>query len=102
MMDFITFARAHGLEINPAKFYAGPKIKRCGTVDKPKGTNGAYFCMIAAKGTIQASAGIVKAKGADLLAVWASPQLPAQGKKLPGKDSIKGVYGTQNTLPCKG
>lgn len=66
------------------------------------GTNGAYFCMIAAKGTIQASAGIVKAKGADLLAVWASPQLPAQGKKLPGKDSIKGVYGTQNTLPCKG
>lgn len=42
-MDFITFARAHGLEINPAKFYAGPKIKRCGTVDKPKGTNGAYF-----------------------------------------------------------
>lgn len=43
MMDFITFARAHGLEINPAKFYAGPKIKRCGTVDKPKGTNGAYF-----------------------------------------------------------
>lgn len=43
MMDFITFARAHGLEIKPAKFYAGPKIKRCGTVDKPKGTNGAYF-----------------------------------------------------------
>lgn len=43
MMDFITFARAHGLEINPAKFYAGPKIKRCGTVDKPKGSNGAYF-----------------------------------------------------------
>jgi phage/plasmid primase-like uncharacterized protein len=43
MMDFITFARAHGLEINPAKFYAGPKIKRCGTVDKPNGTNGAYF-----------------------------------------------------------
>lgn len=43
MSDFITFARAHGLEINPAKFYAGPKIKRCGTVDKPKSTNGAYF-----------------------------------------------------------
>lgn len=43
MMDFITFARAHGLEINPAKFYVGPKIKRCGTVDKPNGTNGAYF-----------------------------------------------------------
>lgn len=43
MSDFITFARAHGLEINPAKFYAGTKIKRCGTVDKPKSTNGAYF-----------------------------------------------------------
>lgn len=43
MMGFLTFARAHGLEINPAKFYAGPKIRRCGTVDKPKSTNGAYF-----------------------------------------------------------
>ena len=25
MSDFLTFARAHGLEINPAKFYAGPE-----------------------------------------------------------------------------
>jgi len=67
-----------------------------------KGTKGAYFCMIAAKGTIEASAGIVKSKGSNLLAVWATPQLEAQGAKLPGKQSIKGVYGTQNTLPCQG
>ena len=40
-------------------------------------------------------------KGAELLAVWATPTLKAQGDKLPGKDSIKGVYGTQNTLPCQ-
>ncbi len=66
-----------------------------------KGTKGAYFCTIAAKGTIEASAGIVKADGTKLLAVWATPQLQAQGKKLKGKDSIKGVYGTQNTLPCQ-
>ena len=66
-----------------------------------KGTKGAYFCTVAAKGTVKASAGIVKSKGTKLLAVWATPQLEAQGKKLSGKDSIKGVYGTQNTLPCK-
>lgn len=67
-----------------------------------KGTKGAYFCTIAAKGTIKAKAGIVKSKGAKLLAVWASPQLAAQGDKLPAKQGIKGVYGTQNTLPCQG
>jgi hypothetical protein len=66
-----------------------------------KGTNGAYFCTKAAKGTIEANAGLVKADGTDLLAVWATPQLQAQGKKLKGKDSIKGVYGTQNILPCQ-
>jgi hypothetical protein len=66
-----------------------------------KGTKGAYFCTIAAKGTITASAGIVKSGGAKLLAVWATPQLQAQGSKLPGKQGIKGVYGTQNTLPCQ-
>lgn len=65
-----------------------------------KGTKGAYFCTVAKKGTIKATAGIVKSQGTRLLALWASPQLAAQGKKLPGKDSIKGVYGTQNTLPC--
>ena len=43
MSEFITFARAHGVEINPSKFYAGEKIRRCGTTDKPKSTNGAYF-----------------------------------------------------------
>ena len=43
MSDFITFARAHGLEIDPGRLYPGEKIRRCGTVDKPKSTNGAYF-----------------------------------------------------------
>lgn len=43
MSDFITFARAHGIEIDPARLYASDKIKRCGTVDKPRSGNGAYF-----------------------------------------------------------
>ena len=43
MTDFITFARAHNVEIDPARLYASDKIKRCGTVDKPRSGNGAYF-----------------------------------------------------------
>lgn len=42
-MNFIEFARAHGVEIDPARLYASERIKRCGTTEKPKGTNGAYF-----------------------------------------------------------
>lgn len=41
--DFISFARAHGLDINPTKLYPSENIRRCGTVDKPKSTNGAYY-----------------------------------------------------------
>lgn len=41
--DFINFARAHGLEIDPGRLYPGEKIRRCGTIEKPKSTNGAYF-----------------------------------------------------------
>ena len=43
MTDFITFARAHGLEIDPSRLYPSDKIKRCGTVDKPRSGNGAFF-----------------------------------------------------------
>lgn len=43
MSDFITFARAHGLEIDPGRLYPSDKIRRCGTVDKPRSGNGAYF-----------------------------------------------------------
>ena len=43
MSDFISFARAHGLEIDPAKFFASERIRRCGTTDKPRSTNGAYY-----------------------------------------------------------
>jgi phage/plasmid primase-like uncharacterized protein len=42
-MNFIDFARAHGLDIDPAKLYAGERIRRCGTTDKPRSANGAYF-----------------------------------------------------------
>lgn len=42
-MNFIDFARAHGVEIDPAKLYAGERIRRCPTTDKPHSTNGAYF-----------------------------------------------------------
>lgn len=43
MTDFITFARAHNVEIDPGRLYPSDKIKRCGTVDKPRSGNGAYF-----------------------------------------------------------
>lgn len=43
MSDFVTFARAHGVEIDPGRLYASEKIKRCGTVNKPRSGNGAYF-----------------------------------------------------------
>jgi hypothetical protein len=41
-MDFITFARAHGVLIN--RFRDDGRWHRCPTVDKPKSTNGAYKC----------------------------------------------------------
>ena len=42
-MNFIDFSRVHGVEIDPSRFYPSEKIKRCGTLDKPKSTAGAYF-----------------------------------------------------------
>jgi len=43
MTDFISFARAHNVEIDPSRLYPSDKIKRCGTVEKPRSGNGAYF-----------------------------------------------------------
>ena len=43
MSDFISFARAHGVEIDPNRLYPSDRIIRCGTVDKPRSGNGAYF-----------------------------------------------------------
>jgi hypothetical protein len=42
-MNFINFARAHGVSIDPNRLYASEKIKRCGTVERPGSGNGAYF-----------------------------------------------------------
>lgn len=42
-MDFIQFGRIHGLEIIHEKLYSSEKIRRCGTTDKPKSLNGAYY-----------------------------------------------------------
>ena len=42
-MSFIDFARSHGVDIDPQKLYASERIKRTGTIDKPRSTNGAYF-----------------------------------------------------------
>lgn len=42
-MSFIDFARGHGVEIDYSKFYPSDRIKRCGTTEKPKSGNGAYF-----------------------------------------------------------
>lgn len=43
MMDFVQFAKAHGLIITPSRLYASKKIKRCPTDDHPRSLNGAYF-----------------------------------------------------------
>ena len=42
-LSFVSFARAHGVVIEPAKLYAGERIRRCPTVNHPKKENGAYF-----------------------------------------------------------
>jgi len=42
-VSFIDFARGHGVEIDYSKFYPSDRIKRCGTTEKPKSGNGAYF-----------------------------------------------------------
>ena len=42
-MTFIDFARAHGVEIDPNKLFASEKIRRCGTVAKPRSDNGAFY-----------------------------------------------------------
>ncbi len=62
--------------------------------------DGAYYCLTAKKRTIKARAALVPAGGAKLLGLWANPQLKGSGPKI--NDGIKGVYGTQNTLICKG
>jgi putative DNA primase/helicase len=41
MADFISFARAHGVLIN--RLEDSGRIRRCGTVEHPKSTNGAYL-----------------------------------------------------------
>ena len=43
MITFIEFARANGVLIDPSKFCPSEKIKRCGTVEKPRSLNGAFF-----------------------------------------------------------
>jgi putative DNA primase/helicase len=42
-MNFIDFARANGVEIDPSRFYSSENIRRCGTVENPRSLNGAYF-----------------------------------------------------------
>jgi len=42
-VSFIDFARGHGVEISYSKLYPSDRIKRCGTTEKPKSGNGAYF-----------------------------------------------------------
>lgn len=42
-MNFVDFARAHGVEIDYSQLYPSDRIRRCGTVDKPNSTNGAFF-----------------------------------------------------------
>lgn len=41
MSDFMSFAKAHGLQID--KLYPADRVQRCATVDKPRSKNGAWF-----------------------------------------------------------
>jgi Toprim domain len=43
MTSFIDFARANGLDIDLNRLYPSDKIRRCGTLEKPRSTNGAYW-----------------------------------------------------------
>ena len=43
MNAFLLFARAHGLELDASRLMVGERVRRCGTIDKPRSTNGAYF-----------------------------------------------------------
>jgi putative DNA primase/helicase len=43
MSTFIDFARSHGLDIDPSKFYASDKIRRCGTLERPRSLNGSWL-----------------------------------------------------------
>lgn len=43
MTDFVTFGRLYGLEIDPGRLHPSDKIRRCGTTDKPRSLNGAFF-----------------------------------------------------------
>lgn len=62
--------------------------------------DGAYYCLKASAQTIKAQASLVKYGKSRLLSLWANPQLAGIGNVV--NDGIKGVYGTQNTLLCKG
>lgn len=61
---------------------------------------GARYCLRAKKRTIKAQAAVFSDSDSSLLGFWASPQLKATGNTI--KNGINGVYGTQNTLLCKG
>jgi putative DNA primase/helicase len=40
--EFIAFARAHGVEIDPSRLDDSGKLRRCATVEHPRSKNGAY------------------------------------------------------------
>ena len=42
-MNFIQFARAHGVELEHDRLYPSDKIRRTGTILKPRSMNGSYF-----------------------------------------------------------
>lgn len=92
-------------EVNAATIvvtqYKGQSVGSTVTAKQSRKLNdGAYYCLTASKQTIKVQAALVKAGSSKLLSLWANPQLKAQGNVVQG--GIKGVYGTQNTLLCKG
>ena len=81
--------------------YAGAKKGEKLSASKIQTLNqAASYCMRAKKGTVRAKAALIPYDGATLLGFWANPQLKKMGNTV--SSGINGVFGTQNTLLCKG
>ena len=81
--------------------YAGAKKGEKLSASKIQTLNkAASYCMRAKKRTVRSQAALIPYDGATLLGFWANPQLKKMGNKV--SSGINGVFGTQNTLLCKG
>ena len=82
------------------KFVGAKKGSKVSAAKASTLNDGASYCLTAKKRTIKVQAALVASDESTLLGLWANPQLKGMGTKI--EDGIDGVYGTQNTLICKG